>query len=270
MFSKEEILKLQDIAIEAALAAGSVIIEIYNKDFEIAFKGDESPLTIADQEANDRIGQVLNKTAIPIISEESRQLSYDERKKWEYCWIVDPLDGTKEFIKKNDEFTVNIALIDNGKPVMGVIFAPALNELYYGNILEGKSFKANVNLKDSLAIVHQNSRLIAPEKNNQVYRVVGSRSHMNEDTLLFLDQLKEKSAKKIDVVSKGSSLKLCLVAEGSADAYPRFAPTMEWDIAAGHAICNAVGLKVLQQNSEEELKYNKENLLNPYFLVSND
>jgi 3'(2'), 5'-bisphosphate nucleotidase len=270
MFSNEEILKFQDIAIEAVLEAGSIIIEIYRKDFKIAFKEDESPLTIADQEANFRIEKILNNTLIPIISEESRQLPYEQRKDWRYCWIVDPLDGTKEFIKKNDEFTVNIALVENGKPIMGVIFAPALNELYYGNILEAKGYKAKVNPGDTLKIVRENALLITPHQDTKKYRVVGSRSHMNDDTLLFVDQLKEKSNKKIDIVSKGSSLKLCLVAEGSADAYPRFAPTMEWDIAAGHAICNAVGLKVLQQNSEEELKYNKENLLNPYFLVNND
>lgn len=270
MFSKKEILKLQDIAIEAVLVAGSVIIEIYNKDFKIAFKEDESPLTMADQEANVKIEQILKKTLIPIISEESRQLPYEMRKDWQYCWIVDPLDGTKEFIKKNDEFTVNIALVENGKPLMGVIFAPALNELYFGNIFESKSYKAKVNPGDSLEMVHNKSTAIAPGKNQEVYRVVGSRSHMNDETLLFLDQLKEKTNQKIDIISKGSSLKLCLVAEGAADAYARFAPTMEWDIAAGHAICNAVGLKVRQQNSDEELQYNKENLLNPYFSVTND
>ncbi|MFN3969028.1 3'(2'),5'-bisphosphate nucleotidase CysQ [Flavobacterium sp.] len=270
MFSKEEVIRFQEIAISAVLDAGATILEIYKKDFKVAFKEDESPLTIADQEANFRIEQILKTTQIPIISEESKQLPYAERVGWEHCWIVDPLDGTKEFIKKNDEFTVNIALVENGKPIMGVIFAPALKELYYGNILESVGYKAIVGEGDTVATILNNSQPIAPKQHYEFFRVVGSRSHMNEDTLQFVDQLKENTTKKIDIISRGSSLKLCLVAEGIADVYPRFAPTMEWDIAAGHAICNAVGLKVLQQNTHQELHYNKENLLNPYFSVSND
>ena len=259
-----------ETAIDAALEAGAVIMKIYKNEIEVILKDDESPLTLADQQANACIESKLKAFAIPIISEETKQLPYEVRKNWETCWIVDPLDGTKEFIKKNDEFTVNIALVENGKPKFGVIFAPALNELYYGLVEDKVAYKANVAPGTSAAEAIKKSQRIAPQKAADAIRVVGSRSHMNEDTTHFIAQLEQKTGKPVSLISKGSSLKLCLVAEGAADVYPRFAPTMEWDIAAGHAICNAVGLQVLQQNSDAELQYNKENLLNPYFSITND
>jgi 3'(2'), 5'-bisphosphate nucleotidase len=259
-----------ETAIEAAIEAGAVIMKIYKNEIEVVFKDDESPLTLADQQANACIENKLKPFGIPIISEETKQLPYEIRKNWNTCWIVDPLDGTKEFIKKNDEFTVNIALIENGKPKFGVIFAPALNEFYYGLVDENVAYKTITTNETTAANVINNSVQIFPNKDKNVLRVVGSRSHMNEETTTFMNQLEQKSGKKVSIISKGSSLKLCLVAEGAADVYPRFAPTMEWDIAAGHAICNAVGLKVVQQNSKDELQYNKENLLNPYFSITND
>jgi 3'(2'), 5'-bisphosphate nucleotidase len=269
MLSTQEKENLIDIAIKASIEAGNIIMKIYNNEIEVEYKEDESPLTLADQQANTCIVNKLINTNIPIISEENKQLPYEERKNWTSCWIVDPLDGTKEFIKKNDEFTVNIALIENGKPTFGVIYAPALSELYFGDTNEMKAFKVKLDSLDTKKSL-MSKKEIGPKKNNDLIRVVGSRSHMNDDTTKFIEGLQNNSDKKIDIIAKGSSLKLCLVAEGVADYYPRFAPTMEWDIAAGHAICNAVGIKVLKQNSKEELDYNKENLLNPYFLVSND
>ncbi|MGL2966889.1 3'(2'),5'-bisphosphate nucleotidase CysQ [Flavobacterium sp. XGLA_31] len=259
-----------DTAIEAAIEAGAVIMKIYKNEIEVVFKADESPLTLADQKANACIESKLKPLGIPIISEETKQLPFDERKNWSSCWIVDPLDGTKEFIKKNDEFTVNIALVENGKPKFGVIYAPALGELYYGLVDDREAYKAKVTEGTTVSDIIQSSQKIGPKKDATTIRVVGSRSHMNEETTDFIEQLEQNSGKKVSLISKGSSLKLCLVAEGAADVYPRFAPTMEWDIAAGHAICNAVGLRVVQQNSTQELQYNKENLLNPYFSIAND
>jgi 3'(2'), 5'-bisphosphate nucleotidase len=259
-----------ETAISAALEAGAVIMKIYKNEIDVDYKDDESPLTLADQLANNCIENRLKPFGIPIISEEAKQLPFEIRKNWTNCWIVDPLDGTKEFIKKNDEFTVNIAFIEHGKPKFGVIYAPALSELYFGLVDDYSAYKSKV-LSETTAIdILKKSIPIAPKKEANLLRVVGSRSHMNEETITFINELEKGTGKKVDIISKGSSLKLCLVAEGKADVYPRFAPTMEWDIAAGHAICNAVGLKVLQQNSKQELQYNKENLLNPYFSISND
>lgn len=259
-----------EIAIEASVLAGEEIMRIYdNEDFQIEAKNDESPLTIADKNANVIINKFLVPTNIPIISEENKQTDFSERKNWKACWIVDPLDGTKEFIKKNGEFTVNIALIEDNLPVLGVIYVPATGVLYYGNVLKGKSFKTQINSCLTVTEDLKNSEALKPELSKNIIRVVGSRSHMNEDTLEFIDSVKEKYKKEVDIVSKGSSLKFCLVAEGLADVYPRFAPTMEWDTAAGQAICNAVGLEVIDKGTNVNMKYNRENLLNNYFLVSN-
>ncbi|AWH85117.1 3'(2'),5'-bisphosphate nucleotidase [Flavobacterium album] len=256
-------------AIEASIVAGKAIMEIYEKDFAVDYKEDASPLTEADQAANAVIMEYLVTTGIPVISEENKQLPYDERKGWTSCWIVDPLDGTKEFIKKNGEFTVNIALVTNGVPQFGVIYVPAVKTVYYGDIASQNSFKVqldshDVNIEDVLA----NAKAIKPAASETAMRVVGSRSHMSADTQEFVDSLKETTDKEIEIVSKGSSLKFCLVAEGNADVYPRFAPTMEWDTAAGQAICNAVGVLVIDNGTKKAMVYNKENLLNPYFLVS--
>ncbi|MEX0363097.1 3'(2'),5'-bisphosphate nucleotidase CysQ [Flagellimonas sp.] len=259
-----------EIAIKAAISGGSAIMEIYGKpDFELEIKDDRSPLTEADTAANTLINQYLVETDIPIISEENKNLEYDDRKHWDKCWIVDPLDGTKEFIKRNGEFTVNIALCEKGRPVLGVIYVPVSRELYYADVTKKIAYKTildeELNLTNELFA--EEDRISMSKTSKALARVVGSRSHMNQDTLDFISSI-ENDFDEIEVVSKGSSLKFCLVAEGKADFYPRFAPTMEWDTAAGHAICNAVGLKVISQQTNEELPYNKENLLNPYFLVS--
>lgn len=259
------------IAIKAALLGGKEILKVYARDFDVTIKEDHSPLTEADQAANKVIVSLLQQTPIPIISEESKQLSYDIRKNWKQCWIVDPLDGTKEFIKKNDEFTVNIALVEQGKPILGVILVPATKELYYAIVSEGKAYKVRIDDFDQeVGSIFAKAISISPHKDSSQLRVVGSRSHMNDETLNYLEHLKKETLKELKIVSKGSSLKLCLVAEGAADVYPRFAPTMEWDIAAGHAICSAAGVQVIDQVTGKEMRYNKENLLNNYFIVSNE
>lgn len=267
-------IKMEDnyiLAVEASIAAGEVIMEIYKKDFLIDFKNDNSPLTEADTAANSVIMQYLKKTNIPIISEENKQIPYAIRKEWSSCWIVDPLDGTKEFIKKNDEFTVNIALVKNGLPEFGVIYAPATGVLYFGDVTQQKAFRIAIDHSNFITSdILKNAYNIMPKPNSRVIRIVGSRSHMNQETLDFVHRIREKSNKEIEMVSKGSSLKFCLVAEGSADIYPRFAPTMEWDTAAGQAISMAAGLKVIDITTNSDMKYNKESLLNSFFLVSNN
>ncbi len=266
MSTKNEFLK---IAIEASLRAGEVIMQVYDTAFEIEYKDDKSPLTEADKKANDIINSFLVPLKIPIISEENKQTAYSERKDWENCWVVDPVDGTKEFIKRNGEFTVNIALVEKGKPVLGVIYVPATKTIYAADVKKKEAFKTVLKSHDStLEEVYKLAEKLQPnDTKDKLFRVVGSRSHMSQETLDYVEELKNKG-KEVEIVSKGSSLKFCLVAEGKADVYPRFAPTMEWDTAAGHAICNAVGIKVISQDTKESLSYNKENLLNPWFLVS--
>ncbi|WP_417956977.1 3'(2'),5'-bisphosphate nucleotidase CysQ [Flagellimonas okinawensis] len=258
------------LAIQASIKAGHAIMQIYDSvDFGTELKQDNSPLTLADLESNKVIMSYLEKTNIPIISEENKNLDYDQRKNWDFCWMVDPLDGTKEFIKRNGEFTVNIALINKGVPVLGVIYVPVSGELFYANEELNEAYKVVVNHE-----TESYEKLLGPNnqirqknrENSTIIKVVGSRSHMNTETELFIKRIKEKG-KDVEIVSKGSSLKFCLVAEGKADIYPRVAPTMEWDTAAGHAICSAMGLKVTNWETGEDLVYNKENLLNPFFLV---
>jgi 3'(2'), 5'-bisphosphate nucleotidase len=253
-------LKLQTLlplAIRAAEEACNEIMDVYNSgDFQAEAKGDDSPLTLADKKAHHTICDLLHPTLLPILSEEGKSIPYEERKRWEYFWMVDPLDGTKEFIKRNGEFTVNIALIHNGAPVLGVVALPVTGEIYYA--AKGIGAWLKVQGKE-MALPKRSTANLA----GLGLRVVASRSHMNDETQEFIDKLKTPT-----LVSKGSSLKFMLLAEGKADVYPRYAPTMEWDTAAAHAIVNEVGLKVLQLgSSKKELQYNKENLLNPHFLV---
>lgn len=252
-----DIVKIIDIARKA----GDEIMKIYAQDFSVEMKGDNSPLTLADQKSNGIIISALKALhpEIPIISEETKVMAYDERKNWNDYWLVDPLDGTKEFIKKNGEFTVNIALMSQGEPVLGVVYAPAQNRMWYGVKGEG-SFILNEDGSKKALSKGANWRDL------KKVNVVGSRSHMSEETLQFVEGLK-KEGKEVDFVSSGSSLKFCLVAEGKADVYPRFAPTMEWDTAAGHAVVALAGGKVLNWETKQPLQYNKENLLNPFFIV---
>ena len=340
-------------AIKAAIEAGEAILEIYAQDFEVEFKADESPLTAADKAAHNIIVRALETTPYPVLSEESAEITYDERKDWKTFWLVDPLDGTKEFIKKNDEFTVNIALIEDGVPVMGVVYAPVLQTLYCGTLVSdvesgkwnvgngkaawkatdcsGKSLDEIVESAVSLPLtsglrpptsIPLSTSNFSHSTKQHTLRVVASRSHCNEETREFIAAL-EAEYGDVELVSSGSSLKLCMVAEGSADIYPRIAPTMEWDTAAAHAVVAAAGGQVVKYEpavpakaylcgtsdvgSEQAdvgsgtsdvgsgkspptshiplstkespppttkreapfpLRYNKQNLLNPYFVVS--
>jgi 3'(2'), 5'-bisphosphate nucleotidase len=257
---------LLKLAIKAALAGGLEILKVYDTNFNVETKDDNSPLTQADKNANKAIMSYLKTTNIPIISEENRQLDFSERKDWSRCWIVDPLDGTKEFIKRNGEFTVNIALVEEGTPILGVIYVPVSKELYF-TTEDGKSAKKITLDSEEVSSdkILQKATPIKPSKITSEVKIVGSRSHLNDDTKNFISEIEKNN--NVEIVSKGSSLKFCLVAEGLAHIYPRYAPTMEWDTAAGHAICKATGVKVIDQKTGEAMKYNKPNLLNNYFVV---
>lgn len=256
-----------NIAIRAAIEGGKAIMKVYATDFEVETKSDASPLTLADEQANDVINKYLSQTPIPIISEENREVAYAVRKEWDSCWIVDPLDGTKEFVKRNGEFTVNIALVKDGEPALGVIYVPVTKVLYFTSETLKSSYRIQLEDTDiSIEKIRSTALEIAPSKMAEPIKVVGSRSHLNEATEQFIANLAK--TKTVEIVSKGSSLKFCLVAEGLAHTYPRFAPTMEWDTAAGHAICKAVGVEVIDQETLKPLRYNKPNLLNPHFLVN--
>lgn len=250
-----------DVLLEIAAEAGDAIMEIYQRDFSVEFKNDNSPLTEADTQSNAIILKGLTKhySDIPFISEETKQTAYEVRKHWQRFWLIDPIDGTKEFIKKNGEFTVNIALIEDGVPVVGVVNVPAQKVTYWGVKEEGafKQIDGSVSSKITVS-KHYNTK--------QNIRVVASRSHLNDATLKFVETLKQQG-KQIEFISSGSSLKFCLVAEGKADVYPRFSPTMEWDTAAAHAVVLYAGKNVLNTETGTALVYNKENLLNPYFIV---
>ncbi|MFA7686577.1 MAG: 3'(2'),5'-bisphosphate nucleotidase CysQ [Moheibacter sp.] len=257
-------------AVEAAIEAGKAIMKIYEQDFSVEFKDDKSPLTEADKASNTLICNRLADT-FPIISEENKQIDFEERKHWNKYWLIDPIDGTKEFIKKNGEFTVNIALVEKGLPVLGVVYLPAKNILYFGSSEIG-SYKYTVPENQSLTeldeIINNADKLTGdnlPEK----YTIVASRSHMSPETEEFIAECREKYG-EVELISKGSSIKLCLVAEGSAHVYPRVAPTMEWDTAAAHAVAKFAGCTVKDFYNHTELKYNKENLLNPYFIVAHE
>ncbi len=262
-------IKLLQHAINASIKAGNQIMEVYaQNDFQIQLKSDESPLTIADKKAHLAIIKEIEHLNIPILSEEGKHDDYSLRKNWKQCWIIDPLDGTKEFIQRNNEFTVNIALVKNGTPILGVIYIPVYKTLYFATKDLGAyktSIEATTNLLVDKLLVKAEKLPVKQQFNS--LRVVGSRSHMNKATEQFIQNLKDRE-KPIEIISKGSSLKLCMIAEGKADIYPRFAPTMEWDIAAGHAIINAAGGKVLHAEHNRELTYNKTDLLNPYFIAT--
>ena len=259
--------QLLHTAITAALEASKVILEIYNSgEFNVEIKGDNSPLTRADTASHNVIMSHLETTGIPVLSEEGRDISYKERKSWKQLWIVDPIDGTKEFIKRNGEFTVNIALIENQKPIIGVIFVPVTGELYFSS-KEAEAFKVALDLEDYdlEALLSQADKLPLQREDN-TFTIVASRSHMSAETEEYVQQMRDIHG-EVNLISKGSSLKLCMVAEGTADCYPRFAPTMEWDTAAGQGICEHAGFQVLDWDTKKNMLYNREELLNNWFLV---
>ncbi|MBE0362059.1 3'(2'), 5'-bisphosphate nucleotidase [Pseudoalteromonas ulvae UL12] len=239
-----------------ARQAGQAAMVIYDKDFNIEYKGDDSPVTDADLAAHAVIVKGLKALTpdLPILSEESANISWDERQTWQQYWLVDPIDGTKEFIKKNGEFTVNIALIDHGKPILAAVDAPALGVTYCAATELG-AFKDDGQSRIQLSVTKK--------ANSGLIRVVGSRSHPSPDLAQYLTQFDE-----VEMVPTGSSLKLCLVAEGKADIYPRLGLTSEWDTGAGHAVAEIAGASVTQVDGSP-LRYNtKAEYLNPYFIVS--
>lgn len=239
--------------------AGKIILDVYHTDFDVDYKEDESPLTIADQRANDLLVEQLSQKypSTNFITEETQDAPYTERKSWEDIWIIDPLDGTKEFVKKNGEFTVNIALANQNEIVLGMILVPVTGDIYYA--VKGKgAFKISDGEKQQL-----NVRI--PNQNQLV--AVASRSHRSQEVDEYVNQF-SSHFKEINYKPAGSSLKLCLVAEGKAHLYPRLGPTMEWDTAAGHIIATEAGATITRFDNGKKLTYNKENLLNPYFIVS--
>ena len=277
---------LLSVAIRASVEAGKSILQIYDTEFDVQVKENRTPLTLADKCSHAIVTKHLQGTGIPILSEEGKDIPYEEREEWNLLWIVDPLDGTKEFIKRNGEFTVNIALVEAGKPVLGVIFLPAMNILYFGCQGLG-SFKLDAGETNaSLAVMTTEeimarslclplSPLLPPVfKRNQTVEasgflplvIVGSRSHSTPELTAFVEE-KRKEYGEVTLISAGSSLKFCLVAEGKADIYPRPGPTMEWDTAAGQAIAENAGRKVLIWGKKDPLRYNRQHLLNPWFVV---
>ena len=241
--------------------AGKLIFDIYQTNsFEQQLKSDSSPLTKADLASHNLIVNRLRELTpdIPILSEESTNIAWQERKSWQEYWLIDPLDGTKEFIKKNGEFTVNIALIKNNAPVLGVVYAPVLDATWVGEINK-PAIKITPKGRVSIKSIRRQA--------NETWNVVGSRSHQSDEFRSYVDKLEGE----INIVSMGSSIKLCLVAEGAAHIYPRLGLTSEWDTAAAHAVVNSAGGKVVDVNTGQELRYNtKKSLLNPFFIVSNN
>lgn len=255
--SQDTIESYLESIISASRDAGDAIMKIYDQDDRgIETKGDDSPLTRADLAANKILCDILEDIApeIPIISEENKNLTYMDRAGWEYCWIVDPLDGTKEFIKKNGEFTTNVALVHRGEPVLGVIFAPALDEMYWASEGNGAFMELDGEVTEMVVADYLSS--------DKHLKLVCSRSHLNEDTQAVVDQYDEP-----ELVASGSSLKFMMIAKGEAHVYPRMAPTMEWDTCAAQAILQEAGGHVIEAETGEPMHYNKENLLNPYFIA---
>ncbi len=264
-------------AIIAARRAGEATLEVYNSDFAVEHKDDKSPLTLADKRSHEIIMDGLGKSThnnptLPILSEEGRDIPYDERKGWEYFWLVDPLDGTKEFIKRNGEFTVNIALMHTNKPVLGVIYVPVTDTFYFAAVSIGAYKLTNTKIvTDNMSVddlLNKSQKLPIGVNNKKVpLTIIGSRSHGTKKSSEFIERMKEKHG-EVEIISAGSSLKFCLVAEGMADVYPRFGPTMEWDTAAGQAIVEQAEGSVIDIQTKEPLGYNKRNLLNPFFIVT--
>jgi 3'(2'), 5'-bisphosphate nucleotidase len=257
--------------LKLALDAGKAILEVYETAFTVELKTDHSPLTLADTRSNEILCTGLSAIgSIPILSEEIKQIPYEERKSWKSFWLVDPLDGTKEFIKRNGEFTVNVALIYRKEPVFGLIYAPVTGKFYYA--LKGYgSYSFSLSESDTIPgsfdeVIAISKRLPTEHRPAGEFIVAASRSHMSPKTEAYINAEKAKH-KVVNIVSAGSSLKFCLVAEGKADAYPRFGPTMEWDTGAGHIIATETGKKLVCCDTMEALTYNKPNLLNPDFLV---
>ena len=259
-------------AIEGCIEARKAILDVYNSDdFDVEQKADDSPLTRADRRSHEIIVNLLQTRYpdIPVLSEEGRDIPYEERSQWRRYWLVDPLDGTKEFVKRNGDFTINIALMSDNRPILGVISIPVSGALYFAAKNKGAFLVYEQNGCISQEMLQNAPRLpgtLDPLEGRAV-RVVASRSHFSDESRAFVEQL-ESAHGEVELVNAGSALKFCIVAEGKADAYPRYAPTMEWDTAAGQIIAEESGCTVLEVETAEPLKYNKEELRNPWFVVA--
>lgn len=268
-------------AIQASIRAGLATLEVYQTDLQVDHKVDQSPLTVADTRSHEIIAGDLAATGIPVLSEEGKSLPYSERRAWKRLWIVDPLDGTKEFIKRLGEFTINIALVENQRPTLGVVYVPVKRTLYFGRIEDGafrlvdpdalQGLAAGPATEDPRSAIERlkfHSAELPDDRSTHVpFVIVGSRSHATEELHAFVEQ-KRRELGDVSFVSAGSSIKYCLVAEGRADVYPRLGPTMEWDTAAGQVIVEAAGAVMVRHDTGAPLTYNKEDLLNPWHVVT--
>jgi 3'(2'), 5'-bisphosphate nucleotidase len=259
------------LAIDAAVAGGDKIMDVYDSiKINVILKKDFSPLTEADLKSNEIIKKYLKETGLPLLSEEVKEIAYKKRKDWDLFWLVDPLDGTKEFIKRNGEFAVNIALIEKNAPAIGVIYVPAAKDLYFsypgsGSYKISQVSPGNIRNKTLKSILALATPLPVSARRDR-FTAIGSRSHMSLKTWTYFRKL-QKNYRNMEILQIGSSLKLCLMAEGKADVYPRFSPSMEWDIAAGHAIIEGAGFMICEYGNKKPLAYNKENLRNPFFIA---
>ncbi|MGD1846303.1 MAG: 3'(2'),5'-bisphosphate nucleotidase CysQ [Salibacteraceae bacterium] len=257
-------------ALKVSLEAGAAIMEVFRSDFEVEHKADSSPVTIADRRAHDLISAALVPLNFPVLSEEGIDIPYEERKGWDYYWLVDPLDGTKEFVRGLENFTVNIALMHREAPLMGIIYVPAKHDLYY-NIPGKGAYKVSdiqhgAAVPQTFAELQQRAKRLPLSVEKEHYVVATSQSHRSGDADRFLAQVREHYP-EAEIWYLGSAVKLCLVAEGSADIFPRLGPTMEWDTAAGQALLEAVGKPLVHFETREALTYNKPNLGNPWFIA---
>jgi 3'(2'), 5'-bisphosphate nucleotidase len=264
---------LLKMAVRASLEAGEEILKVYNTNFEVIMKEDSTPVTQADKAASDSIIKNLSDSKINVLSEEGIQYSYSTRKDWKYIWIVDPLDGTKEFVKRNGEFTVNIALIENQSPVIGVIYSPVSRELYFASKNLG-SFKVSSHdvlselnsMRVNVEKIFSSARRLPLQSHPPHYTLLASRSHLSREVNERISEAKQVHH-EVDIINTGSSIKFCWIAEGLAHEYPRYGTTMEWDTAAGQCIIEQTGGKVVDLSTNESMVYNREDLKNNSFIA---
>lgn len=257
------------VALKAAVLAGAEIMEVHGGNLHTRYKEDDSPVTLADQRAHEAILKTLQITGIPVLSEEMAAPDFGMRRQWQQYWLVDPLDGTKEFVRGGEDFTVNIALMENNHPVMGIIVLPASGRVYVGGTAMGATYKAKLKTLEWTPGLKTSFREIKPEKTANKIGVAVSISHLSEDTLAYVGELRRKyGEERVEILRRGGAVKFCLLAEGNAMMYPRFSPCMEWDTAAGQAICEATGATMKRFEDMQPLEYNKKSLLNPPFIIT--